>query len=676
MDCIKAGVCDYVIKDRMRRLPVAVRRALRERALHAQQQLAEAALRESEERYRRLVEASPDAILVQRGGKVAFINRAGVKLLGAESPLSLLGKPVLELIHPEFHEAVCLRMRMSEEWKASVQAMEERFIALDGSEVEVEVIAIPTSWENQTAVQVVARDIRERKRAEEELRQSHRLTEAVIEGTSDVVFVKDVEGRYLLINTACAQALGHRREEIIGRTDADLLDGATARNFREGDLRALRSGVALTSEEHEGGSNGRIFSATKAPYRDGQGRVIGVIGISRDVTEQRATEQQLRQVLKMEAVGQLAGGVAHDFNNLLMVIRGYAELILGRMGKNDPLHRHASNVMKATDRARELVRQLLAFSRKQVLVPRVLDLNQVISEMEPMLRTALGDDITLNTLAGQQLGRVKVDPTQIEQVVLNLALNARDAMPEGGCLTLETANVDLDEAYARHHVPTVPGPCVVLAVSDTGHGIDAETRARIFEPFFTTKEQGKGTGLGLATVYGIVKQSGGYIWVYSEPGQGTIFKVYLPRVFEEVEAEAAEEAEEAPERATETVLVVEDAESVRELAREFLEQRGYRVLEAQDAADALRVAEAEPGPIHAVVTDMVMPGMNGRELAERLRQARPGLRVLFMSGYSERSISAQGLLHSGAAYLEKPFSGDALGRKLRQVLHDQPSTLQ
>jgi PAS domain S-box-containing protein len=599
-----------------------------------------------------------------------------VELLGAESPQQLLGKPVLELIHPEFHEAVRLRMRMSEEWKSSEQAMEERFIALDGSEVEVEVIALPTNWENQPAVQVVARDIRERKRAQEELRQSHALTEAVIEGTSDAVFVKDVEGRYLLINSACAQTLGHRREEIIGRTDADLLDAGTARNFREGDLRALRSGVAMTSEEHESGSNGRIFSATKAPYRDGQGRVIGVIGISRDITEQRATEEQLRQVLKMEAVGQLAGGVAHDFNNLLMVIRGYAELILGRMDKDDPLHRHASNVMKATDRARELVRQLLAFSRKQVLVPRVLDLNQVISEMEPMLKTALGEDITLNILGGLGLGRVKVDPTQIEQVVLNLALNARDAMPEGGCLTLETANVDLDEDYARHHIPTVPGPCVMLSVSDTGHGIDAETRARIFEPFFTTKEQGKGTGLGLATVYGIVKQSGGYIWVYSERGQGTIFKVYLPRVFEEVEVEAKEEEEEVLARATETVLVVEDAESVRELAREFLEQRGYRVLEAEDAGEALRVAEAEPGPIHAVVTDMVMPGMNGRELAERLRQARPGLRVLFMSGYSERGISAQGLLQSGAAYLEKPFSGDALGRKLRQVLHDQPSTLQ
>jgi CheY-like chemotaxis protein len=259
---------------------------------------------------------------------------------------------------------------------------------------------------------------------------------------------------------------------------------------------------------------------------------------------------------------------------------------------------------------------------------------------------------------------------------MNLAVNARDAMPKGGKLVFETENVELDEAYARSHMGARTGSYVQLAVSDTGTGMDAETMSHIFEPFFTTKGMGRGTGLGLSTVYGIVKQSGGYIWVYSERGQGTIFKVYLPRVFEEVEVEAKEEEEEVLARATETVLVVEDAESVRELAREFLEQRGYRVLEAEDAGEALRVAEAEPGPIHAVVTDMVMPGMNGRELAERLRQARPGLRVLFMSGYSERGISAQGLLQSGAAYLEKPFSGDALGRKLRQVLHDQPSTLQ
>jgi PAS domain S-box-containing protein len=389
-----------------------------------------------------------------------------------------------------------------------------------------------------------------------------------------------------------------------------------------------------------------------------------------DVTERRALEQQLRQSQKMEAIGRLAGGIAHDFNNLLMVISGYSEFLLDRLGPDPALRGPAKEIASAAERATSLTRQLLAFSRKQMLAPKVLDLNAVVTENLKMLTRLIGEDIDLVMIPGPDLGAVKADPGQIEQVILNLAVNARDAMPHGGRLTIETANVTLDEAYARLHAPVQPGDYTMLAITDTGVGMDSDTQSHIFEPFFTTKGP-KGTGLGLSTVYGIVKQSGGYIWVYSEPGKGTSFKVYMPHATaEEVQAveQPAATAAAPADTAHETILVVEDEVNLRRLTRQFLENQGYTVLEAADGAAAVQICVAHQGIIHLLLTDVIMPGMNGRELAQRVSEIRPNMRVLYMSGYTENAIGHNGTLDAGITLLQKPFTLHALKAKVREVL--------
>src|SRR5439155_12538393 len=365
-----------------------------------------------------------------------------------------------------------------------------------------------------------------------------------------------------------------------------------------------------------------------------------------DVTERRGLEQQFRQAQKMEAVGRLAGGIAHDFNNLLMVISGYCEFLLDRIGSDPALRGPAQEIASAAERATSLTRQLLAFSRKQLLAPKVMDLNSVVTENLQMLTRMIGEDIDLVMIPAADLGAVRADPGQIDQVIMNLAVNARDAMPQGGRLTIETANVTLDETYARLHAPVRPGEYVMLAISDTGMGMDAETQTHIFEPFFTTKGL-KGTGLGLSTVYGIVKQSGGYIWVYSEPGKGTAFKIYLPRVAESSQSEAVVATSSKTPKAEggkETILLVEDEDTLRRLAREYLEKQGYNVVDAADGAMALQIAVAHEGVVHLLLTDVIMPGMNGRELAQRMLEIRPNVKVLYMSGYTENVIAHNGTL--------------------------------
>ncbi len=402
------------------------------------------------------------------------------------------------------------------------------------------------------------------------------------------------------------------------------------------------------------------------------GNAVGLVGTTQDITDVRSLEEQLRHSQKLEAVGQLAGGIAHDFNNLLTAINGYCDLILEDLSDRDPMHSDLLEIRRAGERAATLTRQLLAFSRKQVMELRVINLNTVVAGMDNMLRRLLGEDIELHTHFQPDLGLVRADPGQLEQVVLNLAVNARDAMPEGGKLTIETSNVVLDEDYASTHQSVVPGFYTLLAVSDTGCGMDSETQAQVFEPFFTTKNPGKGTGLGLSMVYGIVKQSGGSVWVYSEPNQGSTFKIYLPALQEAQESEANQEPTEELAKGSETVLVVEDESAVRSFTSMVLKRSGYQVIEASNGEQALSLSLAHLGEIQLLVTDMVMPGMGGRQVAEALESQRPAIRVLYVSGYTENAIAKRGSLGSDLPFLQKPFTMEALLRKVRQVL-DAPA---
>ena len=434
--------------------------------------------------------------------------------------------------------------------------------------------------------------------------------------------------------------------------------------------RALR-GEPVSFEVQWGG---RIFQAHVEPRLGPQGEVEGTMGMALDISERRQLERQFLQAQKMEAVGQLAGGVAHDFNNLLAIVIGYTDLLLDELEPNSPLVRHVKEIRKAGDRAVTLTRQLMAFSRKQVMEPKVLDVNQIVADTDRMLRRIIGEDIDLVVVSEPNLWNVRTDPGQMEQVIMNLAVNARDAMPGGGKLTIETANVELGEASAAQHVSMKSGPYVMLAVSDNGVGLTPETQARVFEPFFTTKEKGKGTGLGLATVYGIIKQSGGYIWVYSEVGKGTTFKIYLPRVAEPLEAKERPSGvwnAIVPPKGTETVLLVEDEESVRKLARKCLEEQGYAVLEAANGSQALEICDRYDKTIHLLVTDVIMPGLDGLQLARRVTTLRPEIRVLYVSGYTENTIVHRGVLDPGIAFLQKPFRPLDLAVKVREALDEQ-----
>jgi two-component system, cell cycle sensor histidine kinase and response regulator CckA len=514
-------------------------------------------------------------------------------------------------------------------------------------------------------------DITDRKRTEEALARERSLLNELMTTIPDNIYFKDRDCRFTKVNHAMARWLGlGDPDDAVGKSDRDFSGSEHSQQAYADEQRIMATGQALVGhDEKETWPDGRTtwVSTSKVPLRDESGQVVGLVGVSRDITERRHFEDQARLGQKMEAIGRLAGGVAHDFNNILGVIIGFGELVLNRLPEEDPLRTRQEEVLKAAHRAAGLTRQLLAFGRRQVLQPKVLDLNGVVGDMDKMLRRLIGEDLELATTLDPDLGSVWADPGQIAQIVMNLAVNARDAMPGGGRLTVETKNVELDEAFGASHPPTRPGRYVMLAVSDTGSGMDAETQSHIFEPFFTTKVVGQGTGLGLPTVYGIVKQSDGYVWVHSEVGVGTTFRIFLPLLGDT--APAVCDASPSPVvGGSETILLVEDEASLRGVLHETLADNGYTVLVAGDGAAALQVADEHAGPIHLVVSDVVMPGMNGRQAAEELEAKRPGTKVLFVSGYNPEAIVRHGEFGLGTAFLSKPFTSAALLRKCRVLL--------
>ena len=503
------------------------------------------------------------------------------------------------------------------------------------------------------------------------LNKSERMVVALLESASQAIISIDRTGKIVLANPRTEEMFGYTRDELLDHSIEQLLPEAKrAAHMRERQnyfsrphVRHMGIGMELAGRRKDGAEFPVEVSLS---YVEIEGGLFAIAFVS-DISQRKALEEQLQHAQKMEAVGRLAGGVAHDFNNMLTVISGYNRMLLDELAAQDPLRSYVEEALTAADRAAELTNQLLTFSRRQIVQPRVVSVNNVIRGSEKMLGRLIGEDIEVVFLLNAEAGNIKVDPGHLEQAIVNLAVNSRDAMPLGGRLTVETSNVDLDENYARSHVGVRPGEFVLIAVSDNGTGMDAATRLHIFEPFFTTKEKGKGTGLGLATVYGIVKQAGGDIWVYSELGRGTTFKLYFPRVAEPSEEAPAREPAQ-PTETLETILVVEDEQSVRDLTVKMLQKLGYRILTAASGAEALQISRKHAGPIALLLTDVVMPGMSGRQLADALRPQRPDMKVLFLSGYTEDTIVHHGVLDPNVQFLPKPFSREVLAKKLREVL--------
>ena len=513
----------------------------------------------------------------------------------------------------------------------------------------------------------------ERRRAEEALKESKEYLNQILNSLGDPLFVKNRGHRCVLVNEAFCAFLGRKREELLGTDCFDLLPAEIADSLKKKDDDIFVTGKEDTTEDALPDLNGNVhtFITKKSLVTDKSGDRL-MIGVLRDITEYKRLQAQFQQAQKMEAVGILAGGVAHDFNNLLNVINGYCELLLEDFAADDSRRNELEQISLAGKRATSLTSQLLAFSRKQIMQPEFLDLNSVIAGMNVMLRRLIRENIELMVIPQQGLGLINADPGQIQQVIMNLAVNARDAMPQGGKLTIETSNVYLDEECVREHPAVKPGSYVMMAISDNGIGMNENTRSHLFEPFFTTKGKGKGTGLGLSTVYGIVKQSSGFVWVHSEPEKGSAFKIYFPKVEGSTSLFQEEDKLKQSPQGNETILITEDDSSLRALVARILAERGYAVLEASNGKEALDIAEKYAGEIHLVITDVIMPGIGGKELASRLSSARPGMKVLFVSGYTDSAIGRHGVLDPGVSFLQKPFTIENLTRKVRAVLDAQP----
>ncbi len=606
-----------------------------------------------------------EPVLVHRGGRILYGNQATLRLLGLSDRRDLVGRQLDEWITP------AAGGRASELLVAA-----HAVLHLPGDRTcEADLVPSLMTFHNRKAITVTLSEITFMPDGHQSDEPPRTLTEGF---SGHGVIMLDAVGYVTSWNAGAETITGYRAEEIVGRDLTLIYTGEGV----DGDepSRGLREAIShgrFRDESWKRRKDGSRFwcQLVATVLYDRDRKIEGFAVMLSDLTRQfageeaaRHTEDQLRQAQRMEAIGRLAGGIAHDFNNLLTAIQGHVQFLIDDLPAESGSLEDAVEIKKSADRAAALTRQLLTFSRRQELQTRVLNVNTIIDEMGNLFRRVINEDIQLQTTLEPELWPVRADPGQIEQVLINLVVNARDAMPRGGTITIRTANVELDDSYAEKRLDVGAGPYVLLSVSDTGIGMDRDTQAHVFEPFFTTKERGKGTGLGLATVYGIVKQSSGHVWVYSEPNRGTTFKIYLPRV-----AEGGEVLQRVPKlrdtaRDGETILLIEDEPAVRNLARRVLESRGYAVLEAGTGMDAIRIATDRVGPIHLVLSDVVVPDMNGGLIAQRLHQSRPELKLLFMSGYTDEDVKLQGIVEAGAPFIEKPFTPDLLARKVREVL--------
>jgi PAS domain S-box-containing protein len=655
-------------------LALALWQAVRIRREKVRTLCAERAQRGTEQKLRLMANNLTEMVLAyDMNRRLIYANPAVETLTGySAAELELEKVAPIDWVHPDD------RVRMMAHWGnlfegKSVSEEEYRLVTKDGT-----VKWAASTWGpildeagRQVGVQGSEHDITERKAAEEALRESERRFRGLLEDIQWAAVITNLRGYTMFCNQYFLTATGWERDEFIGHRVTDFLvpeDRARVSGILQNFSKDTPS--HWTTEPGVLTKNGKVrwLQATNLVLRDAQGNPVAVATVGADITEHRALQEQYLHAQKMEGLGRLAGGVAHDFNNLLTVINGYSDIVFQKLQEGDPLRSNLDQVRKAGARAVDLTQQLLAFSRRQMIQPKPMDLNLVVADSETMWKRLLGENIHLVTSLNPALGPVMADAGQIHQVLMNLVVNARDAMPDGGKLTIETSNADIDPVYAAANSEAVAGPYILLAVSDTGAGMDEETRKRIFEPFFTTKPPGAGSGLGLATVYGIVKQNHGWISVSSEPGKGTAFKIYLPRLESKPSRAEAPVPMRAGKPCSETILLVEDQDDVRRLAKTVLEECGYRVLASSSGPKALALVESHPGPIHLLLTDVVLPGMNGRELAERLTAARPGIRVLFTSGYTHEAAALRTVLDRGLAFLPKPYAPHAMAAKVREVI--------
>lgn len=638
-----------------------------------QRQLAEKALRENQERLKAVLEHLPDLLWMKdRNGSYLLVNEALARACGKKTSEAVIGKTDKDIWPKDVSERFMSNDRRV--FTARQSQLIDELIVDKGMMKWFETFRTPMFNERGEIVGTVgsARNITERKRAEQALRDSEEKYRNILETIADGYHEVDLAGHLTLVNDSLCDITGYSREELLGRNYRELMDESNAQLAFDAYMEVYQTGGANTGFDCEiirKDGTRRQVSVSVVLTRDSEENPTGFRGVFRDVTEHKQLEAQLQQAAKMEAIGRLAGGIAHDFNNLLTAVIGHSNILMQETAEDEVKRERLTKIIFAADRAATLTKQLLAFSRKQVLDVKLLNVNEVIAGMEDMLRRIIGENVELAAVCRSPLGRVRADPVQIEQILLNLAVNGRDAMPQGGKLTIETANVLLDQDYSRTQAEVEPGIYVMFSVSDTGVGMDQEIISHIFDPFFTTKEKGVGTGLGLSTVYGIVKQHQGHVVVDSDPGRGTVFKVYLPLIDEALATPETTAKDQAQLSGSETLLVVEDEEVVRNLMCEALTILGYLTLQASDPPQAIAVAGNYDGPIHLLISDVILPQMDGRSLYKKLSTSRTEMKVLYVSGYTENFIVHHGVLDQDVNFLAKPFAVETLAKKIRSVLN-------